>query len=103
MYIIYLHWSSNIDQNKVITLKQCSEHPSFKKYCVLNFSKKCNKVDSYYTQVLYSTIPPFYIKSQHKIISAELLLQLIYLALSGKWKWDFEIHAEMLLVILLVH
>lgn len=44
-------------------------------YSVLNCSRQCNTVVSYFMQVLYSIIPLFCIKSQDKIVSAELLLQ----------------------------
>lgn len=44
-------------------------------YSVLNCSQQCNTVVSYFMQVLYSIIPLFCIKSQDKIVSAELLLQ----------------------------
>lgn len=44
-------------------------------YSVLNYSQQCNTAVSYFMQVLYSIIPHFCIKSQDKIVSAELLLQ----------------------------
>lgn len=44
-------------------------------YSVLNCSQQCNTVVSYFMQVFYSIILHFCIKSQDKIVSAELLLQ----------------------------
>lgn len=42
-------------------------------YSVPNCSQQCNTVVSYFMQVIYSIIPHFCIKSQDKIVSAELL------------------------------